>query len=289
MNGRRATALVLAVASVACESDRKPDVAGPAPSRAIAPTLAASTPPAGVSATPTPRARPAITIPAGEYVVGVRKHKDWHPKEGMPRKSLRLGAFELDVHEVTVADYRLCVAAAVCNDEGLESEADCNWSKAGRESHPINCVSVEQAATYCRWENKRLPSEEEWETAARQDGLEGQGVYSWALERACFKCQREQAVAAPAIPLEKGTCPVGSYDLAESKLGFKDLVGNVAEWTTGRLCTFDTKWCAEPVARGNAWCSTMYEALPERGRGSGPRALVGFRCARDAAHATVER
>jgi formylglycine-generating enzyme required for sulfatase activity len=186
-----------------------------------------------------------------------------------------------------VADYRRCVDSGTCREDGLQSEPECNWNKLGREGHPINCVSVEQALSYCNWERKRLPSEEEWETAVLQDGLGGLGKYAWALERACFKCQKANAVPRPAAPVERGTCAVGSYHLEESKLGFEDLVGNVAEWTTGRMCAGDVDWCSAPVARGNTWCSTLYEELTERHSGPGTThgrdaAFIGFRCASDA-------
>jgi formylglycine-generating enzyme required for sulfatase activity len=148
-------------------------------------------------------------------------------------------------------------------------------------------VSFTQAVTYCGWENKRLPSEEEWETAAREDGLGGLGKYAWAVQDACFTCQNENAVRKVDSSLEKGTCAVGSHALRESKLGFKDLVGNVSEWTTGEFCDWEAKWCSEPVTRGNTWCSTLYEELTERRPGPGAPngrepAFYGFRCARDA-------
>jgi formylglycine-generating enzyme len=280
--------MLASATALSCESDKgreRTEVAAASQPRTAG--IVPATPSANVIEAPRPPQRPTITIPAGSYKVGVTDRKDLHPVEGLPSKTVRLEAFELDVREVAVSDYRRCVADGACSDSGLTSEPECNWNNAARSNHPMNCLSFEQAATYCRWERKRLPSEEEWETAARRDGLGGRGKYAWALERACFKCQKENGVPEPADPAPKGTCPVGTYRIEESKLGFSDLVGNVAEWTTGRFCTWKEPMCSAPVVRGNTWCSTMYEELTERRPGSGVAngrgpTFVGFRCARDA-------
>ena len=83
-----------------------------------------------------------------------------------------LPAYELDVTEVTVAQYRACVDAHACDTDRLNesehgSKALCNWQRPGKDDHPINCIEWRQADAYCRWAGKRLPTGVEWEAGAR--------------------------------------------------------------------------------------------------------------------------
>jgi formylglycine-generating enzyme required for sulfatase activity len=109
-----------------------------------------------------------VRIDAGEYEVGTTESAIT-PLSGLPLHRVSVSAYELDATGVTVKDFRTCVATTYCDESGLDSDALCNWKKAERDGHPINCVSFAQAEAYCAWEKKRLPTEVEWEVAARVD------------------------------------------------------------------------------------------------------------------------
>jgi formylglycine-generating enzyme required for sulfatase activity len=148
----------------------------------------------------------------------------------VPGGTLMLGAevtvteFELDATEVTVASYAACVTDGACTVPSTASYL-CNWEVPGKEGHPINCVDWTQASTFCGWAAKRLPTEDEWEYAARyDDGRE----FPWGSEAptSSIVCWDDSGQ----------TCAVGSFSAGNSKLGFMDMSGNVWEWTENWYC-----------------------------------------------------
>lgn len=179
------------------------------------------------------------------------------------------GAICAGLTEVTVADYRACVAAQACSSEGLKCSHAANWERPDRETHPINCVSVKQAETYCAWRKSRLPSLLEFQALARRH--DGEGEYPWGdaapTGRACWSGERER----------QGTCPVGNYPQGAGRSGVLDIAGNVWEWTA-------TEKRRDRVFTGGGWNDNhgdRLETSSENRHGSELHSDdLGFRCVR---------
>jgi formylglycine-generating enzyme len=158
-------------------------------------------------------------------------------------------AFCMDLTEVTVRGYSACVKSGKCSPaaetvywaklsetELRDYSAHCNGSRSDRDDHPINCVDWAQSSNYCRVQGKRLPTEEEWEWAAR-GGSAGR-TYPWGD-------------AAPDSQLcwignSVDSCAVGSFPSGDAPGGIRDLSGNVGEWTSSE----DGE---RRVVRGGCW------------------------------------
>jgi formylglycine-generating enzyme required for sulfatase activity len=199
------------------------------------------------------------------------------------KKEVTVAQFFLDEREVTVAKYDLCIAAGKCTAPGSR-EYWCNEGKADRRDHPVNCVDFNQATAYCAWVGKRLPTEEEWEWAAR-GGARGT-MYPWGNEpprrQLCWNGKGNDAGNGK----RQTTCRVGAYPRGDSPEGLKDLAGNVAEWTASPR---KTSWGAlHRVYRGGAWTSRFIPnvgdevAASYRDSGEEDTRLnsLGFRCAK---------
>ena len=130
---------------------------------------------------------------------------------------MTLSAYYIDKTEVTVADYKKCVNAGACTEP--RSSGQCNWNKNNGSKHPINCVDWKQAKTYCAFVGKRLPTEAEWERAARANDSD---IYPWGSSRPT------EDLAVYGRELEEGTMPVASKPAAAH--GLYDMAGNVWEW-----------------------------------------------------------
>jgi formylglycine-generating enzyme required for sulfatase activity len=213
------------------------------------------------------------SIPGGAYDLGEAK------------RHATVEAFCLDVHEVTVADYDACVARGVCKfDTALEKKYDtCNHGRADRRDHPLNCVNWYEADAYCTAVGKRLPSEDEWEWAAR--GGSKALTYSWGEDAKNDEgwCWRNNRTAASRWP--NSTCPVMQFP--PNVFGVYDLSGDLWEWTStlradGSSLTGVTEGFY--VFRGGSWGSTdVIQARADIRGGDGASWRdpdVGFRCAK---------
>jgi len=199
-----------------------------------------------------------------------------------PGGKLYLGGFSIDKHEVTVADYKKCVEAGKCSTDDLTKWGEYNWGIVGRGDHPINFVDWKQAKAYCAWAGKRLPTEAEWEKAAR--GTDGR-IYPWGDEW-------DSSRAHVDTRRGRGTLSVGSYASGVSPYGVYDMAGNVWEWTNSLDKPYpykaddgreDPNPSGRRVLRGGSWGGTAERARASD-RGWGDPVLrvgdVGFRCAK---------
>jgi formylglycine-generating enzyme required for sulfatase activity/predicted Ser/Thr protein kinase len=249
-----------------------------------------------------------VYVPAGEFEMGSTEGDD----DEQPVHTVALDAFWLDRTEVTNAQF-----AAFVNVQGNQEERGVPWldleyehclieqvdgefrPKSGYADHPVIYVTWYGAAAYCEWVGARLPTEAEWEYAAR--GELGY-VYPWGDE---FDCSRgnfddETQLDDYVVPGGEGcdgyerTAPVGSFPAGASWCGALDLAGNVWEWVAD---TYDGDYYESSpsrnplgpeeknlkVLRGGSW-SYLYESVRCANRGRYGRCdrydFIGFRCAR---------
>jgi len=167
-----------------------------------------------------PRAAAAVTpvdsgmvlIAAGTYTIGSNSG----PPSARPAHPVPLAAFGIGMHEVTVGDYERFVAA-----RGVPAP----WTTRPASALPVTGVTYGEAVNYCAWRHPdggRLPTEEEWEAAARGPGGR---MYPWGDAW-------DAAAANIAGSGRGGPAPVGSYPAGRTPEGVDDLIGNVWEWTS---------------------------------------------------------
>ena len=161
-----------------------------------------------------------VRIAGGRFRLGDRGGA----RDERPRR-VAVSTFFLDRTEVTSAAYRACVVAGGCPAEHVLTARErpaCTLDQPGRESFPVNCVAWEGAEAFCRWRGRRLPTEAEWELAAR--GREGR-PYPWGREApTCARC------GIGGHTCGSGAVVVGSRPEGASPEGVLDLCGNVMEW-----------------------------------------------------------
>lgn len=155
-----------------------------------------------------------VKIPSGLFTIGY-DHR--HPDE-KPSHTMSLPAFSIDLYEVTNGQYKEFVDAT---HRALPE----NWTNGtypeGKKNHPVVFVTWYDAHDYCAWTGKRLPTEEEWEKAAR--GTDGR-LYPWGNDFDPKKANTPQSHST-------GTMPVGSFPQGRSPYGLYDMGGNAWEWT----------------------------------------------------------
>ncbi|MEZ4405155.1 MAG: SUMF1/EgtB/PvdO family nonheme iron enzyme [Polyangiales bacterium] len=216
-----------------------------------------------------------VLIPAGEFDMGSTAAANEQPVH-----RVRLSAFCVDRTEVTVAAYRSCPTTACTEPRSIGA---CNWGRSDREDHPINCVDRSQAQGFCRWRGSDLPTEAQWEYAAR--GTDGR-PYAWGEDapssRACWS----------GVAMRQGTCPAGAVEGDVSPFGVRDLGGNLTEWVRDLYGPYSDDTFMDPdgpaigadfVTRGGAWDDDVESRLRSTRRGGNNPILqayvFGFRCA----------
>ena len=221
-----------------------------------------------------------VLVPAGEFTMGSDEGDD----DEQPVHRVFLDSFYLDMFEVTNGRFAKFVAA-------IQSEPP--WGFADQETpvvradHPVRWVNWLEATGYCLWAGKRLPTEAEWEKAAR--GPEGR-VYPWGTE--------PPTPAHAVFGLKEGTetvSPIGNRDLGRSPYGAHDLAGNLYEWVADwydesiytRQPTINPRGPVEGTTkgqRGGSYINSPYRLRTSFRTKSDPTEHdphVGFRCAQD--------
>lgn len=260
-------------------------------------------------------------IPSGSFLMGSPEGSDSFSDE-RPQRTVFLSAFWIDRYEVTNARYERFVAATGHRPPANPDPAVTLWAQghpiAGSEDHPVVNVGWHDALAYCQWAGKRLPTEAEWEKAAR--GTDGR-LYPWGnewdLKRANsasywaertieFKDGKEWKAfwmtgEGARISKERGlkgevlTLPVGSFPEGASPYGLLDMAGNASEWVQDWFEPYyylkapqtDPKGPAGvllKVVRGGSWlkpAKSLRTADRDYGFPDDRPSGTGFRCAKD--------
>jgi formylglycine-generating enzyme required for sulfatase activity len=234
-----------------------------------------------------------VDVPAGEFVMGCDSESECAQAE-LPVRRVRLGAFRIDRTEVTAFEYGRCVAAGACRR--APSVGLCNHDQPDHLGFAANCVTWDQARAYCAWAGKRLPTEAEWEKAAR--GTDAR-TYPWGNEAPDFGGQFRANWGEgldQAAWMRDGweyDAPAGRFVAGASPCGAIDLAGNVAEWVADwhAQTGYDPTALADPkgpatgedrVVRGGSFRDPARRIRTYARDGHGPDQWfehVGFRCA----------
>jgi formylglycine-generating enzyme required for sulfatase activity len=255
-----------------------------------------------------------VSIPGGPFFMG---NDEGTPME-RPSHPVRLSPFCIDVDEVTVGRYKTCSDAGKCKrafttnawatlTDGERAAFDplCNARDAtSRANHPVNCIDWDMADAFCTAQGRRLPTEAEWELAARgQDGrrypwgdeepsavlLNACGIECAAWGKAHHVDETEMYDADDGWP---STAPVGTFPKGSSPYGLHDVAGNVWEWVADWYGEYPKDKQDDPagpasgqkrVVRGGAWNGSRASWVrPTFRYASGPSErsyAIGFRCA----------
>lgn len=232
-----------------------------------------------------------VFVPGGEFKMGRR----WSFQD--PVHTVVLDSFWIDKTEVTNAHFVHCVEAGVCPIPTSCSWGESTYQDAGKQDHPVVCISWQIANNYCQWVGARLPTEAEWEYTARgPDSLLfpwGQTLEAERINSCDRNCPHEDHQVIEYDDGYAQTSPVGIYLLGSSWCGAMDMIGNAWEWVadwygpyprTTQTNPTGPETGTERIIRGGSWFENNdYGFLRGDNRHPyEPKArdfLVGFRCA----------
>ena len=230
-----------------------------------------------------------VALQGGSYQMGA----DDRASNQRPMHPVTVPGFSLLKTEVTVEQYQLCARTGKCSDP--KTGGSCTFGVSGKPRHPVNCVTWDQAVAFCKWVGGRVPSEAEWEYAARG---EGQNIpYPWGdTPPTCdHAVMSDPNVTGPVCGTsDPGPLPVCSRTAGNTAQGLCDMAGNVWEWVQDWFhSSYDgappdgSAWETPPgairVSRGASWLfdrDFMYTTLRSSGNPQAQSMDRGFRCAR---------
>ena len=204
-----------------------------------------------------------VSVPASEFLMGSDKNKDSQAGDDeTPQHTVYQDAFWIDQTEVTNAQYARCVASGQCTSpQSTKSDSRSSYYGVSQfANYPVIYVDWNQAQTYCAWAGRRLPSEAEWEKAAR--GTDGR-IYPWgdtAPDQSKLNFNQDQG----------DTTAVGSYPSGASFYEALDMAGNVSEWVNDWYS--DSYYQQSPARNPPGPTSAMYRVV----RGGSWNNYVGF-------------
>jgi formylglycine-generating enzyme required for sulfatase activity len=217
---------------------------------------------------------PIVAVPAGAFLMGSDKKQDTQAYDDeVPQRTVTLATYQIAMYPLTVAEYACFVNAT--NRAVPQNAGAVTWQKqlAERQDHPVVCITWQDALAYAQWlaqvtgEPYRLPSEAEWERAAR--GTDGR-IYPWGNQ--WDKTRANTNDGGPGT-----TTPIGSYPQGVSPVGVMDMSGNVLEWTSTLYKPYpynatdgreDAKTAGSRVLRGGSWDDNpRYARAAYRGNG----------------------
>ncbi len=247
-----------------------------------------------------------LRIASGAFWMGSAETELLTEPDEFPQRRVRLQEFWIDQTEVTNRQYASCVTAGACAAPPSELEPGDDRPYYGAQEYgdyPVANVSWAEAAAYCKWAGRRLPTEAEWERAARGRDARTHpwGWFGFVMDDRLNFCDRDCPYPWRDASLSDGfarTSPVGSYPQGASPSGALDMVGNLWEWVSdwydsGAYATQPTEQPSGPlqgnykVVRGGSWldstlgdrlsffrAANRHWQLPEA-----RRSYIGFRCA----------
>jgi formylglycine-generating enzyme required for sulfatase activity len=221
-----------------------------------------------------------VLIPAGPFTMG----NDGGDAEDAPAQTIDLPAFEMDKFEVSNDDFALFVDSTGYVTDA-ENSGSHSWQEyaEGKGNHPVVKVTWNDAVAFCEWAGKRLPTEQEWEKAARGDDAR---TYPWGNDF-------DASLANVKDTGLRGTTASGSFPGGASPYGVEDIAGNVWEWTASWFKAYDGGANDNPyygerfrVTRGGAWFEEAAQVTTYNRNAADPDITanddLGFRCVRDA-------